>query len=144
MIKLKTMVLSGCVFLLLLSLSFSTHAGKKAPDGTKNYIITPKNGQTVANPIVVRFGLIGMGVAPSGVLKENTGHHHLLIDVEKLPPMDQPIPKDKKHIHFGGGQTETVITLEPGQHTLQLILGDLAHVPFDPVVMSEKVTITVK
>jgi len=129
---------------VLIFISFSTQARKKSPPDSKNYIIFLKDGDVVSNPVVIRFGLKGMGVAPSGILKENTGHHHLLIDVDKLPSMDQPIPKDKNHIHFGGGQTETVVTLTPGKHTLQLLLGDLSHVPFDPVVMSEKITITVK
>ena len=85
-----------------------------------------------------------MGVAPAGVFKENTGHHHLLIDVEKLPDLTKPIPNDKNHVHFGGGQTETIVNLEPGTHTLQLLLGDLTHVPFNPPVLSEKITVTVK
>jgi len=140
----KGLIFYGIIFLCLVSFSLSTQARKKAPENAKNYFITPKDGETVSSPVIVRFGLTGMGVAPSGILKENTGHHHLLIDVEKLPPLDQPIPKDKNHVHFGGGQTETVIELEPGKHTLQLLLGDLTHVPFDPVVMSEKITIIVK
>jgi len=122
----------------------SAYARTKSPAGAMEYIITPKDGETVSNPIVVRFGLKGMGVAPAGTLKENTGHHHLLIDVDELPPSDQPIPNDAKHVHFGGGQTETEITLEPGKHTLQLLLGDLTHMTFDPVVASQKITIEVK
>ncbi|HIE54864.1 MAG TPA: DUF4399 domain-containing protein [Chromatiaceae bacterium] len=114
-------------------------AGEKAL-----YFITPKDGATVSNPVTVRFGLRGMGVAPAGVAKPNTGHHHLLIDVEELPPLDQPVPKDERHRHFGGGQTETTIQLTPGKHTLQLLLGDQNHVPHDPPLVSEKITITVK
>jgi len=142
--KSKLSFLFFSFIILLLALPFSSQAQKKSPAGAKNYIISVNNGDTVSSPVVIRFGLKGMGVAPAGILKANTGHHHLLIDVENLPPMDKPIPNDKNHVHFGGGQTETVINLEPGTHTLQLLLGDLAHVPFDPPVMSEKITITVK
>jgi hypothetical protein len=84
-----------------------------------------------------------MGVAPAGVVKPNTGHHHLLIDVE-TPPLDQPLPSDLSHIHFGNGQTEKKITLSPGEHTLQLILADEKHTPHDPPVISERIKVTVK
>lgn len=107
------------------------------------YIITPADGTTVQNPVTVRFGLKGMGVAPAGVEAANTGHHHLLIDTG-LPAMDMPIAKDDKHRHFGGGQTETTVELAPGKHTLQLLLGDHNHVPHNPPVVSEKITITVE
>jgi hypothetical protein len=85
-----------------------------------------------------------MGVAPAGVEIEDTGHHHLLIDVAELPPLDQPLPATDHVKHFGGGQTETAIELTPGQHTLQLLLGDMNHVPHEPPVMSELITITVE
>lgn len=117
---------------------------KKSPPGAKAYIISPQDGATVSSPVTVVFGLKGMGIAPAGLFKENTGHHHLMVDVDKLPALDQPLPNDKTHIHFGGGQTETELELEPGRHTLQLVLGDLAHVPHDPPLVSEKITITVK
>jgi hypothetical protein len=91
----------------------------------------------------IRFGLRGMGVAPAGVTTANTGHHHLLVDVDTLPPDNQPIPNDANHRHFGLGQTETELTLAPGQHTLQLVLGDALHIPHQPPVRSEKITITV-
>ena len=115
-----------------------------APPGAVVYFITPADGETVANPVTVRFGLKGMGVAPAGVEKENTGHHHLLIDVPELPPLDEPIPADDHHKHFGGGQTEVTLDLPPGTHTLQLLIGDQNHIPFDPPVVSEKITITVQ
>ena len=114
-----------------------------SPADVKVYIISPKNGVTVHNPVTVRFGLSGMGVAPAGTVVENTGHHHLIIDAP-LPAMDQPLPKDDSHLHFGKGQTETVLTLAKGKHTLQLVLGDANHVPHDPPVVSEKITIWVK
>ena len=115
-----------------------------APPGAVVYFITPADGETVANPVTVRFGLKGMGVAPAGVEKANTGHHHLLIDVADLPPLDEPIPADDQHRHFGGGQTEVTLDLPPGTHTLQLLLGDQNHIPFDPPVVSDQITITVR
>jgi len=115
-----------------------------APSGAAVYIISPANGATVGQEVTVRFGLKGMGVAPAGVAKEHTGHHHLLVDVKELPAAGQPIPNDANHIHFGGGQTETTLKLKPGTHTLQLELGDQNHVPFDPAVVSKKITIHVK
>jgi len=108
------------------------------------YLITPTDGATVSSPVTVRFGLRGMGVAPAGVEKNNTGHHHLLIDVAELPDLTKPVPADANHVHFGGGQTETQIELSKGQHTLQLLLGDQFHVPHNPAVVSKKITITVK
>lgn len=116
----------------------------QAPGAAAVYIISPVNGATVGQDVIVRFGLKGMGVAPAGVTKEHTGHHHLLVDVKELPAAGQPIPNDANHIHFGGGQTETTLKLKPGTHTLQLELGDQNHVPFDPAVVSKKITIHVK
>jgi hypothetical protein len=115
-----------------------------SPEGAAVYIISPENGATVASPVTVRFSLTGMGVAPAGVEKEKTAHHHLLIDVAELPPLDEPIPADDNHKHFGGGQMEVTLELPPGAHTLQLLLGDLNHIPHDPPVMSEIITITVQ
>ena len=123
------------------SLALPTHT---APAGARVYIISPTDGATVGRDVTVRFGLLGMGVAPAGVEKKDTGHHHLLIDVATLPAAGQPIPNDEHHKHFGGGQTETVLHLSPGAHTLQLELGDANHVPFDPPVTSRKITIHVK
>jgi hypothetical protein len=114
-----------------------------APDGAEVYIISPNDGETVSSPVVVKFGLKGMGVAPAGIDKPNTGHHHLIIDA-KLPDFNRPVPMDDNHKHFGGGQTETTIELTPGKHTLQLIMGDKAHIPHKPAVFSRQITITVK
>ncbi|WP_461520493.1 DUF4399 domain-containing protein [Porticoccus sp.] len=114
-----------------------------APEGAKAYIISPADGAMVTSPVTVQFGLSGIGVAPAGTEKEKTGHHHLLIDVKELPDMSSPIPADEHHRHFGGGQTEVTVELAPGQHTLQLLLGDHQHVPHNPPVLSEPVTITV-
>ena len=115
-----------------------------APDNAKVYFITPTTGQTTATTFTVKFGLSGMGVSPAGIVKANTGHHHLLIDTDTLPDMHAPLPATDKLKHFGGGQTETQITLAPGKHTLQLVLGNHLHIPHNKPVLSEKITITVK
>jgi hypothetical protein len=107
------------------------------------YIISPKDGDVVKNPFTVRFGLKGMGIAPAGTEIENTGHHHLIIDT-KLPSVDAPIPSDANHIHYGLGQTETELTLPPGKHTLQLLLGNWTHIPHAKPVFSKQISITVK
>ena len=114
-----------------------------APDGANVYFIEPKDGAEVSSPVTVKFGLSGMGVAPAGVEKAKTGHHHLLIDVDSVD-LENPLPADDNHKHFGGGQTETSLTLAPGKHALQLLVGDHNHVPHKPAVMSDKITITVK
>lgn len=114
----------------------------EASEQAQAYIISPQNGEVVGKTFKVKFGLSGMGVAPAGVDVKNTGHHHLLVDKDELPAMDKPMGGDVTH--FGGGQTETTVTLEPGEHTLQIILGDKNHVPHNPAVVSEKITITVK
>ena len=119
-------------------------ARTSAPTGAAVYIISPSHGEVVQSPVTIKFGLQGMGVAPAGVDKANTGHHHLLIDVAKTPSEDAPLPSDSHHKHYGGGQTETTILLSPGNHTLRLIMGDRNHVPHDPPVMSEPITITVE
>src|SRR5690606_11686061 len=114
-----------------------------APEGAEVYIVSPEDGAEVSSPITVRFGLRGVGVAPAGVVFQNTGHHHLLIDVDELPPQNLPLPTTDQVRHFGAGQTEVELELEPGQHTLQLVLGDHLHIPHDPPIMSDKITITV-
>ncbi len=116
----------------------------KAPKDADVYIGWPQNNAVVSpTHIKVWFGTRNFGVAPAGVDTPNTGHHHLLIDVP-LPPLDQPIPNDRNHLHFGLGQTETFIDLPPGRHTLQLLMGDANHVPHDPPVMSRQITILVR
>jgi len=108
------------------------------------YIISPAHGEVVSSPVTVKFGLRGMGVAPAGVDRANTGHHHLLINVAELPDLSKPVPADEQHKHFGGGQTEAQLTLPKGQHTLQLLMGDQLHIPHNPPVLSEPITITVE
>lgn len=114
-----------------------------SPPGAEVYIISPRNGATVHNPVRVQFGLKGMGVAPAGVKFDNTGHHHLLVDTDAPVDMSAPLPATDKIVHFGKGQTETTLTLKPGKHTLQLLLADMNHVPHQPPVISQKITITV-
>ena len=115
-----------------------------APAGAEVYFISPKDGEAVGRDVLVRFGLKGMGVAPAGIQVEKTGHHHLLVDADLPQNLAAPLANDAQHRHFGAGQTETTITLEPGTHTLQLVLGDYLHVPHDPPVVSAKITVTVK
>jgi hypothetical protein len=109
----------------------------------KLYFINLKNGDTVSSPVNIQFGLRGMGVAPAGIEKAGTGHHHLLIDLESLD-VNAPVPTSDQHRHFGAGQTEVTIPMTPGKHTLQLIMGDQNHIPHHPAVLSERITITVK
>ena len=115
-----------------------------APAGAGVYIISPKNGAIVHNPVLVQFGLKGMGVAPAGTKYDNTGHHHLLIDTDPPSDLSTPLPATDKIVHFGKGQTETTLNLTPGKHTLQMVLADANHIPHSPPVISQKITITVK
>ncbi len=121
------------------------------PEGASVYFISPMDGNTVQSPVTFQFGLAGMGVAPAGTERENTGHHHLLID---RPPLgegeggmeefDYSLPADDNHVHFGGGQTEVTLELPAGTHTLQMVLGDHSHVPFGPDLVTDVITITVE
>lgn len=145
----KRVAITGVTILLLLLGSVllvgaprAAFAQSTMPPDAKVYIIWPYDGAVIHGGFWVRMGLSGAGIAPAGVEKPNTGHHHLLIDTD-LPPLDQPIPNDKNHLHFGGGQTEARIELPPGKHTLQLLLGDANHVPTKPPLYSNKITITV-
>jgi hypothetical protein len=119
--------------------------GKPAPKDAKLYFITPHDGQKVrSSGFWVRFGLRNMGVTHAGDDYQNAGHHHLLIDVKDPIDPKEPIPQDKSHLHFGAGQTETFLELPSGTHTLQLVLGDAKHYPFDPPVVSDKITVRVR
>ena len=108
------------------------------------YFIEPKDGATLNGPVKIVFGLSGMGVAPAGIDFPNTGHHHLLVDLENLPNLSKPIPADKNHIHFGKGQTQTVLELSKGKRTLQLLMGNYLHIPHREPVISDKITIFVE
>ena len=112
------------------------------PDDARVYILWPPDGAVIRGGFWLRMGLSGAGVAPAGVEKQHTGHHHLIIDAP-LPPLDQTIPNDRNHLHFGLGQTETRLDLPPGRHTLQLLMGDADHVPHQPPLYSRQITITV-
>ncbi len=137
----KLAVITG--FIAAMGLSAALFAQQSAaPEGAQVYIVSPANGETVSQTFKIVFGLSGMGVAPAGVSMPNTGHHHLLINKDPLPDLSQALGADV--MHFGLGQTEANVTLEPGIHTLQLVLGDHMHVPHNPPVMSEKITITVE
>jgi hypothetical protein len=140
--ELNMLRLSNLLYVLILC-SAAVNAASNSGSDVELYFISPADGETVQNPVQVRFGLKNMGVAPAGTNLPNTGHHHLLIDTE-LPPLNLPIAKDDKHVHFGGGQTETTIELSPGKHTLQLLLGDFSHLPHDPAVVSKQISIVVE
>jgi len=137
-IKITLMALITCFCLFTSALARSPAAADSYA-----YIISPADGEVVHSPVLVKFGLRGMGIAPAGVEREHTGHHHLLIDVETLPDLDKPIPADDQHLHFGKGQTEALIELSPGTHSLQLLLGDFSHIPHDTAISSDPISITV-
>ncbi len=129
---------------LLATLAGAQERTAAAP-GAAVYFIAPLNGATVHGPVTVRFGLKGMGIAPAGVKFDNTGHHHLLVDTDFSElKLDAPLPASDKILHFGKGQTETVLTLAPGKHTLEIVFADYLHNSFDPPLHSKKITITVK
>lgn len=136
---------------LSLGLATASFAGSPAPEGAEVYFVNLEDGATVPTPVTVIFGLKGMGVAPAGTEKEKTGHHHILINrapfgegPEDAEMMENGLYADDNHVHFGGGQTEMTLELPPGTHTLQLVLGDLNHVPHDPPVASKVISITVE
>ena len=140
--KVPLTIVSGLCLLLATS-SHATELPRTAsPENAAVYIVSPQDGDVVDKTFSVVFGLKGMGVAPAGTDNEKTGHHHLLIDSDELPP--ENLPMGTQVTHFGGGQTETSITLTPGKHTLQLILGDKFHIPHNPPVVSKQITITVE
>jgi hypothetical protein len=129
---------------LVLSGSAAAYDPKPMPDTARVYIIWPSDGQVIqGGKFWVRMGLTDAGIAPAGIAKQYTGHHHLLVDVADLPPLDEEIPNDRNHLHFGRGQTETRLELPPGRHTLQLLFADENHIPHKPPLYSKKITIIV-
>jgi hypothetical protein len=132
-----------CAALLLLS-SAAYAQGKPAPKDVMLYFISPRDGATIRGGFWCRFGLRNMGVTHAGDSFQNSGHHHLLIDVSEPIDPKEPIPQDKSHLHFGAGQTEARIELPPGKHTLQLVLGDANHYPFNPPVVSSRITVRIR
>jgi len=129
---------------LMMGVSVLASAATPAPAGAEVSIVSPKDGATVPQTVVVKFAVENIALAPAGDTTKNTGHHHLLIDVDELPAAGVPIPSDANHVHFGKAQTQAEVTLTPGKHTLQLELGDSNHMPFDPPIVSEKITVNVK
>jgi Domain of unknown function (DUF4399) len=143
-IRFRALVCSSVVFVAVASAALA-QTQTPSPAGAAVYFINLKDGDSVTSPFKVQFGLTGMGIAPVGVQNERTGHHHLLIDTKLSDEeLKRPIAADAKHVHFGGGQTETTVTLPAGSHTLQLVLGDWSHIPHNPPVMSPVITVTVK
>ena len=136
-IAITTLFFSNAIFAV-------NYPSTPSPRGASVYFISPKDGDTVEQTFTVLFGLKGMGIAPAGTNRPNIGHHHLFIDGKNLPILSKPMPRAKEVKHFGGGQSETELTLEPGEHTLQLIFGDRFHIPHNPPVISDQITITVK
>lgn len=141
----KTTIIALAAAVLAGGAAYAMDDRSPSPEGAATYIISPEDGATLTNPVTIQFGLRGMGVAPAGVQQVDTGHHHLLINM----PLDQvdvndAIPADDNHRHFGGGQTEVTLDLPAGTHTLQLLLGDHDHIPHEPVVASDVITVTVE
>lgn len=137
-------MLSSAILAATLLVVTGVSAREPAPAGAEVYIVSPQDGAKIKGPVTVVFGLKGMGVAPAGIKFDGTGHHHLLVDSDPPADLSQPLPANEKTIHFGKGQTETTLTLSPGKHTLQLVLGDMLHVPHEPAVVSKKITIVVE
>jgi len=116
----------------------------QAPEGARVFIIEPTDGATVSSPVTIKFGIENMALAEAGLNEENSGHHHILVDLDELPIMTEPLPATEQIIHFGKAQSETTLELTSGEHTLQLLLGNFLHIPHNPPVISEKITITVE
>jgi hypothetical protein len=128
---------------LALPLAAAAAERQPSPPDAKVYIVWPRDGQVIkGGKFWLRMGASNVGIAPAGVQKVNTGHFHVIVDADP-PPMDEPIPNNKNYLHFGGGQTEARLELPPGKHTLQLLMGDGNHVPQDPPLLSQKITVTV-
>ncbi|MGH8384409.1 MAG: DUF4399 domain-containing protein [Pseudomonas sp.] len=140
----KTFMSRAALAGLLMGVSVLASAATPAPKGAEVSIVSPADGGTVPKTFVVKFAVENVALAPAGDPTKNTGHHHLLVDVKELPEAGKPIPSDANHIHFGKAQTQAEVTLTAGEHTLQLELGDANHMPFDPPILSEKITVNVK
>ena len=125
--------------LFIISTIFATFSINANP---KVYFINLEDGDRVESPFLIQFGLSGMGIAPAGTDRSNTGHHHLLINVDDID-LSKPIPSSSNHIHFGGGQTESLVDLMPGDYSMQLVLGDMTHTPHNPPIISQRINITV-
>ncbi len=145
MTKRLTGLSAGIAALLIATAAHAEGERLPAPEGAYAYIISPAHGETVSNPVTIRFGLAGMGIAPAGVDIDGTGHHHLLINIDPAEyDFSVGVPADDSHIHFGGGQSETTLDLPPGTHTIWTLVADHLHLPHEPPVMSQPITITVE
>ena len=132
-----------CMILFFVS-PVSSNDGQHSNKNKRIFFTNLSDGESVTSPVTVRFGIKGMSIVPAGIDKPMSGHHHLLINLENLPDMTMPIPDDKNHLHFGKGQTETIIELPKGKHSLQLLLGNYMHVPHKVPFLSEKIEIIVE
>ncbi len=135
------------IMAIILVLTTFVAGAHSPPDDAKVYFIGLEDGAVVKSPFKVRFGITGFGITPAGTTgkqRHTAGHHHLLIDLEQLPDMDEAIPRDTHHLHFDQGETEAVLDLPAGSHTLQLLLGDEEHEPQDPALLSERITVIVE
>ena len=140
----KYFIINIAAGILFAGASFADDYRSPAPDDARAYVVSPANGSVVTNPVTIVFGLEGMGIAPAGVESDNTGHHHLLINTDPSTlDLTTSLPATDQIVHFGGGQTQVTKELPAGTHTLQLLLGDWSHVPHDPPVLSDTITITV-
>jgi hypothetical protein len=137
---------SLALLMMLSTATFAVAGETPAPADAKVYFIGLKDGDTVKSPVLIHFGLSGMGIAPAGTEAPATGHHHLFIDAEPLTgdALNEAIPLDEHHVHYGKGQTEASVALTPGKHTLQLVLGDWSHIPHKAPVMSDRITVNVE
>ncbi|HXK56525.1 MAG: DUF4399 domain-containing protein [Gammaproteobacteria bacterium] len=139
--------ISVAAITLVLALTTPGAGAHSPPGNAKVYFIGLADGAVVESPFKVQFGISGFGITPAGTTgrrRHTAGHHHLLVDVDQLPDLDEPIPRDSRHIHFDRAETEALLELRPGRHTLQLLLGDEQHEPQDPPLISEKITIIVE
>ncbi|MEO0821587.1 MAG: DUF4399 domain-containing protein [Pseudomonadota bacterium] len=142
---LRTLVATTAAGLIALGAVAANAGETPAPEGAEVYFIGLEDGATLSNPVTIRFGARGIGIAPAGVDRENTGHHHLIInEAIEGEELSESIPADEQHVHFGGGQTEVTLDLPAGTHTLQLVMADMNHIPHNPPIMSERITVTVK
>ena len=145
-VKILLFTLLLCLFLLPYELVYSAGGLSKSLSNSNAevFIVSPLNKEVVSSPVKIIFGISNMTVAPAGIKKKFSGHHHLIIDIDVLPSLSRPIPSDEKHLHFGKGQTSAFIDLKSGTHTLQLIFGDYVHIPHDKPLISKKIIITVE
>ena len=136
-----------CACLLVLAGGMQPSQAHSTPDDARVFIIEPADGAVVTSPVLVKMGIEGFGITPAGTkgkIRHTAGHHHILIDLDQLPDMGEAIPRDANHVHLDGGEMEVLLELAPGEHSLQLLLGDQDHEPFLPPLISDKITITVR